>query len=95
VDSGQYFADRRDIDDSIWASLKSAGKLVADLGMVAAMATSGPSVLKEQPFQLLPSAGAEGKESLSLPQEPGHLLVCPYGEGRHETPMLTSQFLSC
>ena len=81
----QYFAYSTGIDDSFQASLKSAGKLVAELGVVTATAASSPSVLQDWPFQLLPSARAEGKETPSLPQELGHQLVCPYGEERHET----------
>lgn len=94
VKSVQYFANSTGIDDSFQASLKSAGKLVAELGIVTTMAARGPSVLEDWPFQLLPSAGAEGKETPSLPQELGHQLVCPYGEEMHKTPILTSQFLS-
>lgn len=79
----QCFADSTGIDYSFQASLASAGKLVAELGVVTATARSGPSVLQDWPFQLLPSAGAEGKETPSLPQELSHQLVCPCGEERH------------
>lgn len=64
---------------------------MAELGVITA--ASGASVLQEWPFQLLPRAGAEEKETLSLPQELGHQLVCLYGEERQETPILTSPFL--
>lgn len=63
----------------------------AELGVITA--ARGASVLQDWPFQLLPRAGAEKKETPSLPQELGHQLVCPYGEERHEIPILTSQFL--
>lgn len=72
-------------------ALKSSGMPVAELGVITA--ASGASLLQGWPFQLLPRAGAEGKETPSLPQELGHQFVCPYGEERHETPRLTSQFL--
>lgn len=43
-------------------------KLVSELGVVTVTAVSGPSVPQDWPFQLLPSAGAEGKETPSLPK---------------------------
>lgn len=53
---------------------------MAELDVVTATAASGPSVVQDWPFQLLPSAGAEGKEISSLPKSFGTNLFALMGK---------------